>query len=363
MSAEQWNGNKWTARSLHDPRGPLPSDLAGVSCTSARSCFAVGYFSATVNAPPMPLVEAWNGTGWGIEKVPAPPHALAAQLTAVSCTSATVCVAVGKSGPSSDTESTPFVAIRRAGGWTLGAGRQPANTTLYGISCASAAACVAVGARGGHMLAESWDGTSWTIGRPPDPAGANGIQLNDVSCVTPTSCIAVGYAQQIEGAFNTTLAEGWNGSSWTPQTTPNAVPMPTDSGDQLNGVACVSASACTAVGIDSGHTLAERWDGSSWTIQRTPDAGGASASVLQSVACTSADACETVGFAQPLASDAPTDALVEGWSPGGWTLQSATAPRASKLSHVACAPSGGCLAAGSTTTSPGFDEPLAESFS
>jgi len=50
------------------------------------------------------------------------------------------------------------------------------------------------------------------------------------------------------------LAEHWNGSTWAIQATPNpagaAVSM-------LSGISCVSSTTCTAVGSSDDGTLAE----------------------------------------------------------------------------------------------------------
>jgi hypothetical protein len=87
-----------------------------------------------------------------------------------------------------------------------------------------------------------------------------------------------------------TLAEAWNGSTWTMQAAPNP------SGSQnavLREVSCTSAAACTAVGESSGRTLAERWNGANWTIQSTPNPAGLPA--LSGVSCTSSTSCTAVG--------------------------------------------------------------------
>src|ERR1700728_3492474 len=78
-------------------------------------------------------------------------------------------------------------------------------------------------------------------------------------------------------------------TGWTIQ----ATPTPTDGGNgQLLAVSCTSAASCTAVGnytSDSGPvTLAEYWDGSTWTVQSTPNPSGADFNILFGVSCTSA---------------------------------------------------------------------------
>ena len=76
----------------------------------------------------------------------------------------------------------------------------------------------------------------------------------------------------------------------------------------LQGVSCTSATACTAVGDYVNRdgtqvTLAERWNGTSWTIQSTPNPTGAQyagwTATLQGVSCTSATACTAVGTTPP----------------------------------------------------------------
>jgi hypothetical protein len=49
-------------------------------------------------------------------------------------------------------------------------------------------------------------------------------------------------------------------------------------------VACLSSSACTAVGNSNSGNLAERWDGTSWSIQPAPSPGGAQFAFLNAVA-------------------------------------------------------------------------------
>ena len=84
---------------------------------------------------------------------------------------------------------------------------------------------------------------------------------------------------------------------WSVTPSPNPV-IPTG---QLNWVSCPAANSCVAVGTYSkasgaGVTLAERWDGSRWRIQPTPSPAGAAWSALEGVSCVSPSACEAVGI-------------------------------------------------------------------
>ena len=147
---------------------------------------------------------------------------------------------------------------------------------LSGVSCQSTTVCMAVGsvtdATGSHVLAESRDGSTWAIQSTPVPAGSTTSQLNGVSCISASACIAVG--SFTKASTTRTLAEAWNGTSWTIQSTPVPAGSTTS---QLNGVSCTSASACIAVGsftkASTTRTLAEAWNGTSWTIQKHARSG------------------------------------------------------------------------------------------
>jgi hypothetical protein len=68
---------------------------------------------------------------------------------------------------------------------------------------------------GTYTLAERWDGTSWTVQSTPSPSpigsrpNATGA-LSGVSCVSETSCTAVGSYADSTGR-EVTLAEGYAG--------------------------------------------------------------------------------------------------------------------------------------------------------
>src|SRR5262249_44337171 len=97
-------------------------------------------------------------------------------------------------------------------------------------------------------LAERWDGTSWSLQQAPAPAGSQGAFLAGVSCPSATSCTAVGGYQA--NSVPRTLAEAWDGSSWSVQ--PTANPAGADE-SALSAVICRSAGACSAVGYRIQH--------------------------------------------------------------------------------------------------------------
>ncbi|MCP6770040.1 hypothetical protein NL529_34845, partial [Klebsiella pneumoniae] len=63
-----------------------------------------------------------------------------------------------------------------------------------------------------HLLLERWDGTAWSLVGLPDPPGMTGVSLTAISCLSATSCVAVGstYLSSTPSAF----LERWDGSTW-----------------------------------------------------------------------------------------------------------------------------------------------------
>jgi hypothetical protein len=229
-------------------------------------------------------------------------------------------------------------------GWSVTPSPNPRVPTgqLFWVSCPTAASCMAVGtfvkASGiGVNLAEQWNGTSWRILPTPSPSGVAVSGLFGVACTSASACTAVGASTTTAGVPRT-VAERWNGTRWAIQATPN----PPQGGGFLNGVSCTSASACTAVGTSNAGTLAERWNGTRWTIQPTPNPrqGGGG---LSGVSCTSASACTAVG-----GSSAGT--LAERWNGTRWAIQAIPSPAQGGgfLTSVACASASACTAVGTS---------------
>jgi len=310
------------------PQGTaLQSELYGASCTSASACTAVGDYVTNTGASKT-LAERWNGTAWTLQSTPNPSGA--SYLNGVSCTSASACTAVGWYVTS--TNATLTLAENWNGTtWTLQSTPNPsgaAHSFLQDVACTSASACTATGyyatsAGVDQALAESWNGTTWTLQSTPTPSGATSSALSGVSCTSASACTATGYYATSAGVYQT-LAETWNGTTWTLQSTP------TPSGatsSALSGVSCTSASACTSVGwygVSPGayETLAETWNGTTWAIQSTPNRTAATSSYLFGVSCTSASACTATGY-----DLSPSyKALAERWNGTTWTLQSTPNP-------------------------------------
>jgi len=367
--AEARGATSWKIQATGIPSGATSSYLQGVSCTAGDSCTAVGY-DISSSGIVAPLTEARTGTSWRVLATPDPAGAIGSELSGASCTATKTCTAVGSYYIDTSGVVVTLAEAWNGSSWKVQATPRPAGATtseLSGVSCADTDSCTAVGYDGGTSelvtLAEAWNGTSWQIQATPNPPGAKGSQLFGVSCATSDECTAVGYDTNSSGE-TVTLAEAWNGSSWTIRSTPNPAGAATS---HLYGVWCATADACTAVGYEtntSGETvtLAEAWNGSSWTIQATPNpAGAARGSGLFGVSCHGADACTAVGYDTNSSDVVAT--LVESWNGTSWTIRPSPNPTGSsesELSGVSCVAAGACTAVGFNTNSSGRLVTLAE---
>ncbi len=245
-------------------------------------------------------------------------------------------------------------AVAAASGWSIE--KTPnrkgfSDSRLFGVSCTSPKACIAVGAYYAFMtpgtLAERWNGSKWSIQTTRKPKGSSGSQLNGVSCVSASACTAVG--EYFTSHRQVTLAERWNGSKWSIEHTPNPKGGSTI---ELDGVSCRSARACTAVGFyfkgSTVATLAERWNGTRWSIEHTPNPKGVVGIIdLFGVSCSAARACMAVGYYY---NGSSYPSLAERWNGTKWSIEPTPNPTGSAqtvLAGVSCLSAHTCTAVGS----------------
>jgi hypothetical protein len=227
-------------------------------------------------------------------------------------------------------------------GWALQSVSNPTSQDdFFGVSCASAASCMAVGNQTASgtttPLAEYWNGSTWTAQTTP---GSSGSQLTGVSCTSSSSCTAVGFSS------TTTLADYWNGSTWTAQTTSDS------SSSEYLAVSCTSASSCMAVGDHFGRfvtsALADYWNGSTWTAQSL---SGTTGTYFFGVSCTSSTSCMVAGSTENYA-------VADAWNGSTWSLTPMA--NGTTFTSVSCVSASDCVAAGGTNPSSGQFDPLAE---
>ena len=340
-----WNGKAWQAP-VAVPSGPHGfGGLASVSCASPRNCVAVG------SAFERPQVsDAWNGRTW--RELPV----LTAALLAVACPAAGECMAVG------DGVTGVWAQLWNGTSWSQQALVVPAGSAggvLNAISCPGPDNCTAVGeydVRSGqmvtqHALAESWNGTAWTMLAPPSDLAP---ELTAVSCPTATECVVAGEAGSAV----------WNGSTWTTLTIQDP--------QTLTGISCASTTDCIAVGgfEGEGGQFALKWSGgSSWqplsvpgptAVEFAPGGGSAAVYGLNAVSCTGPASCIAVGGAGDNGTLSSYASFAVSWNGSRWSVL--RAGQVDGLLGVSCIGGSQCLVTGTYLTPADVTQTLTETW-
>jgi len=303
--AQRWNGTSWSEQTPAKKTGSTHNRLFGVDCPSETRCLAVGNYQKSEGGPAT-LAEIWLEGKWSVQTTPVPSEATSSELVAIGCSWTSECGAVG-SAVVGGVKTAIAQRWESPSPWfsqTVAIPEGATSSQLDGIDCLYSNYCVAVGrytTSGGatKSLAEYWNGTEWKIQGVTDPEGAVESTLLDVACTpSPNRCMAVGGWKNSKGE-QFTLAYRFNGTStWTLQSTPN----PSGSiASVFQEVSCASETACSAAGSwvsgggGSNQTLAEAWNGTSWSIQGTSDPAGATFSAFFGTSCLETS-CFGVGW-------------------------------------------------------------------
>jgi len=352
----------WRLETTPNNAGSTVSDLSSVSCSSTSICAAVGNWAHSLSTPEHNLADRWQNGRWTITPTPQAAGAAGSGLYSISCASANACTAVGNYAKKG--AGVAFAEKWNGTSWNLEIPAEPTSSELLGVSCSSATSCEAVGNSGNDAFAEAWNGTNWRVQSVPKPAGVAFTRFYSVSCTSTRACTAVGYRSSPDNAR--TFAERWDGASWSLEQTPSPASAMLTS---LSGVSCYLPKACTAAGTyvasDGAQlTLSEVWNGSNWKIQSTPNRAGTVMGSFSSVSCTTAGACIAVG-SYTLGNLAPPIPLAEKRSGGKWSLQTLPPPSGAEsgaLYGVSCTGAAACTAVGYYSSSTGVFT-LAERYS
>ena len=214
--AEHWNGTRWSAETTKHT-----GELDGVSCPATGNCTAVGW-----NAAGKALAAHWNGKAWSDES-PANPQPV----------------------------SLPGERVL------------PGHHHLHR------------GRHGRHRRpARRWPRLPWPSSGPAAPGPPSPsrtrvpqaimVELNSVSCISATNCMAVGDDQNAAGTADTTAGRPVERHDLDDR----RHAQPGDVQRALLGVVhlgylllAVGASSPTATGVVS--PVAETWNGSTWSLQ------------------------------------------------------------------------------------------------
>ena len=358
-------GATWRASTPPRPPGGSDASLSGVSCSGPTRCVAVG--NVAVAGRTSPLAETLAGRRWrpSLIAVPSDGSYPAPYPWTVSCAGAG-CVALGAYVPGggsgalvaetlSGHEWTPTVLPLPAGG-SYGF---PFTYEPQGAVSCIAGSCVAVSAYqpsgGGQQgLAESLSGGSWTDVPLAAPGGSSSAFPQAVSCSATGSCAVGNYPPS--GGGKSFLIETLSGATWTAA----GLPVPAASPDAaLTALSCISSSSCVAVGnvYDAGHgqnPFEETLSGGRWSasLLRFPDhtlPDGDANPVLQGVSSASASTCVAVGYVPgPALTEHPLVEMMTGgvWRPERLSLPQGFHGQSATLSGVSCPSATSCVAVG-----------------
>jgi hypothetical protein len=312
----------------------------------------------------MPFAVLLADGAWTLRPPQAPPHIGDSVLSSVTCVPPDSCVGVGR-----QEMPTPYLGAKSAGDrplieswdgttWRSSPGSNPpgtANAELNGVACALSS-CMAVGeysrkSGGDRALAESWDGAAWTLRLPPKPRSIDDMVLQDVACVSPMSCTAVGrFSQELQAVSSNTapLIERWDGTEWRIER--SAIPR-ASLDTELNAVACPTSDRCVAVGFQRNpggtfSTFAEIRNGTMWKMLATAEPSKSSYAKFSDLACPRPDRCIAVGWS---ASGTNLRSLVESWNGARWKVVPTPTPAestSSVLTAIDCVDVTYCYAVG-----------------
>jgi hypothetical protein len=362
----RWTGTAWRIQEIPQPSGASGTvALTAIACPSNTYCVAVGELYSLTAAP---ISESWDGSRWTAHTIPSRVSGTEREyMNAVHCWTASFCMAVGLTRR---LVGTHVFETATAAEWTGGKWRSEdlvlpvGQSYLAGVRCVSLKTCMAVGGRltptftSSTPLVETMNGSTGTASIPASARFFYSTLVFAISCVTPGSCVSVGYAEGTFGPSN--WAAIWSGNAERHVWTADSPPNPIYSTSRLYDVSCASAKACMAVGQAVGLSTganAELWDGSKWSSARA-GLGPASLTALETVSCPASNLCVAVGaHLSGISSASPVSAL---WNGHSWRLASMPMPAGTAVaiaSSVSCATTTYCVAVGNADTSAGVEAP------
>jgi len=370
--------------------------LYGVSCITGTTCVASGVDNNGDDSFPNPIQLTGDAQTWGVAATTSTdssnpidnttggsslsdldlldtsnPAYHGAEITSISCTTTTTCVAVGQDG-----NNKPIVLIGDPASWTSASAIE-LTQGLYendggafnSVSCLSSGWCLAVGTDDdGRVITLSGVYTTWstttelTAFTPTngDDSESN-LYVTGVSCVSEQDCVAVGSVtstptpppvnnadlskHQPQAHYRHTSDEPANydlltlngdPSMWSTDTsTLILTPTPSNEGGSLNGVSCTSSDFCVAVGgldTSDGQPLIfltnnpNSWNSDEainyYGLDDALDSYDTDAINLNSVSCVVAT--ETSDYCAAVGEDGNDQPLVLSGDPTTWAQDSVT---------------------------------------
>jgi hypothetical protein len=268
-SATATGGLTWGAPSLvdhHAPYGDVNS-INGISCPSASFCAGVDSDgNAILSANPTMGASDWNAI---LVDQPSVPQGTGGYFTSISCSTASICVAVDSGGNAYYT-SDPTGG---ASDWT--ANDMDGSNDLTSVSCVPGGTfCAAVDSAGNILTNNASGSGSWST------ATSTSEDLDGISCPSTSLCVAVSTitlpmsASQGDVYYSTTPTTG----GWTHQTAADT--------HSFEAISCPSASLCVAADVDGNILYATSFSSTpTWTSVQADPSSPPSGFGLSGISC------------------------------------------------------------------------------
>jgi hypothetical protein len=317
--------------------GTASNDLLSVASIATDDVWATGD-QVGQSGEPMTTAIHYDGSGWSLFPTPNPGNPKNGILFDVDGVASNDVWAAGAYFDASHGLRTLMAhwngsAWKRVKGPRVGHGN---HGELGGVDARTTTdvwmvGSVSIGPDLGHTLAQHWDGVSWTVVSTPTPqppgAPKNG-GLSAVHALSPTDVWAVG-SYLDDAALPQPFAEHYDGNKWS------IVPTPDLGADEsaLTDVDAVASNAVWAVGFADTATVVERWNGSTWARVPSPNPGSRHNASLSGI---SAVAGGDLWAAGSYVTDTPSlGTLVEHWNGTQWgVIPSNDAPGDNSLKAI-----------------------------
>ena len=230
-------------------------------------------------------------------------------------------------------KTVPVTLPSKCGRWSIIPDAHPGTggpELFFGVAAVSPNDVWAVGNYTSNIsstvgLIEHWNGEAWSVLSHPNLGpDSTSEHFNAVEASSTHDVWAVG-DYVYKGAIQRTLAEHWNGTTWSVVTSPNVG----SNWNDLSAIMAISPKDVWAVGTftsgtDPLHTLIEHWDGTTWSVVASPNAGS-SVNNLLGVAAASPNDIWAVGRSFSLSRN-KTQTLIEHWDGTKWSIVASPSP-------------------------------------
>ena len=289
---ESYSNGTWRAQNppmtgLNPPADLNPTVVVGlynISCPTLDICVAVGDYADT-SGNTHGLIETYSNGTWSAQTAPTSglnpsaiptPHGVV--LFGLSCSSSSFCEAVGYYHSTATPVNAPMtvslIETDSNGTWTaqtapssgvFATSVNPAG--LLGVSCPTSVNCFAVGVYSSGSNPNNlfgyietltngiWSAQGIPVAGLNPPAGTSAMNLDNslgnISCPSPTLCVATGFYVDSNGGVDG-LFETLENGAWSAQTAPATglnPPEPSSPWYEPYGISCPSLESCVSVGF------------------------------------------------------------------------------------------------------------------